>query len=576
MSLDFLRPVLIGAILLSGLLLLIAWEQEHAIPPQTAPAGQQTAQTPAAQGAPALPSPQAADARAASAPQDTAADGPATTGLELQRTADAPGPAAPDERQQPQDDGRYYSFSTDTLLLRLNLDGGGIDRAELPPFPLELETPETPVRLLDRLGPYEYYTRQGYQTPDGRLVRLRFEPLADGTDPDGSRQLQLRHTEPGAFVLTRSLTIAPGDFLVRIRDSIRNLGGAPLTLHPFAATYHNGETPPSGLLLAAPSYTGGAYLSSDQSYEKHDFGDMEDDPLRQSVRGGWVALVQHYFVSAWVPDPQAEHLYQLRHSRPLDLHVLGVASPPLTLPPGAESAHETSLWIGPKDQERLAQIARRLDLTVDYGWLWWIGQPIYVLISWIHDLVGNWGLAIILFTLLLKIAIYPLSAAGFRSMAKMRLLAPEMERLKARFGEDRQRMAQETMALYKREGVNPLGGCLPLLIPMPIFLALYWVLLESVELRQAPFFLWVQDLSAHDPYFVLPVLMGGSMWLTQKMSPTPPNMDPIMARVMQFMPLIFTVFLLAFPAGLVLYWLVNNVLSVAQQWWIQRSIARSR
>ncbi len=289
--------------------------------------------------------------------------------------------------------------------------------------------------------------------------------------------------------------------------------------------------------------------------------------------GGYVAMVQHYFVSAWIPNGDGQFSYQMRKLAGQDIYFLGFTTPILSVAPGTIGEIGARYYAGPKDQYRLEKIAEGLNLTVDYGFLWWLAQPLFYLLTLIHGVFNNWGVAIILLTVIVKSLLFPLSAASFRSMAKMRKLQPEMARLKERHGDDKQQFSQAMMELYKKEGANPLGGCFPMLLQMPVFLALYWTLMESVELRQAPFMLWIHDLSVMDPYFVLPILMGTSMFLTQMMQPEPP--DPTQAKVMKMMPIMFTFFFLWFPSGLVLYWLVNNLLSVLQQWFVNRQIEKA-
>jgi YidC/Oxa1 family membrane protein insertase len=273
---------------------------------------------------------------------------------------------------------------------------------------------------------------------------------------------------------------------------------------------------------------------------------VDDAPFEATVEGGWVALMQHYFLGAWVGDPDRSHRFYGRQGRD-GLYRFGYTGPSVEIAPGSEAELSAQLYLGPKDQNRLAEVAENLKYTVDYGFLWWIAEPQFQVLSIFHALVGNWGLAIILLTLAVKLLLYPLSAAGYRSMANMRRVAPEMKRLQERHADDRQKLSQEMMALYQREKINPLGGCFPILIQMPVFLALYWVLFESVELRHAPFLLWIRDLAAMDPWFVLPVLMGGSMYLQQLFSPPPP--DPTQARILKIMPFAFTFLFLFFPSG---------------------------
>jgi len=308
-------------------------------------------------------------------------------------------------------------------------------------------------------------------------------------------------------------------------------------------------------------------------YTKVKFDDLEDQPYRASVEGGYMAMVQHYFLSAWIPEESQKNTYHARKLPGQDIYLLGFTSPLWRVEPGQQYVEKAAFYVGPKDQYRLEKITPGLNLTVDYGFLWWLAQPLFGLLTFIHGLVHNWGISIILLTMIVKALLYPLSAASFKSMAKMRRLQPEMTRLKERYGDDRQQFSQAMMELYKKEGANPLGGCLPILLQMPVFLALYWTLMESVELRQSPFFLWIHDLSDMDPYFVLPILMGISMFITQMLQPEPP--DPVQAKVFKLMPIMFTFFFLWFPSGLVLYWLVNNILSILQQWYVTRQLEKS-
>ena len=333
--------------------------------------------------------------------------------------------------------------------------------------------------------------------------------------------------------------------------------------------------------MGMQAFLGFALPTLDDRYRKVAFSDFETeadarelnaDLKDKGITGGYLALLQHYFTTAWIPDPDIDHLYTFRTNQ--QGHFIGsIISPNLTVASGEIITTEATLYVGPKDQNVLEQLSPGLELVVDYGWLWFIAQPLFWLLKFIQTYVTNWGFAIILVTVLVKGAFFQLSAAAYKSMAKMRKFTPEITRLRELYGDDRQRMSKEMMDLYKREKINPLGGCLPIVVQMPVFIALYWVLLESVELRQAPFIFWIADLSAKDPYFILPLLMGVSMFIQTSLNPTPP--DPMQAKIMKYMPVAFTFFFLWFPAGLVLYWVVNNVLSIAQQWVITRSIERA-
>jgi YidC/Oxa1 family membrane protein insertase len=359
-----------------------------------------------------------------------------------------------------------------------------------------------------------------------------------------------------------------GSYLVQVTQEVRNRTGADLTVRGYTQFQRTELHDPNEARFVY-TYTGGAYYSPADKYKKIAFDDMRKERLNKAVTDGWIAMMQHYFVSAWVPPrAQADTFYTnvLADSR----YIIGKYSPAASLAPGASHSFEDGLYIGPKIPETLAPIAPGLDLTVDYGMLAIIAQPIHWLLSKIHSVVGNWGWSIIILTILIKAVFYPLSETSYKSMAHMRQVTPRIQALKDRYGDDKERLNQAMMELYKKEKINPLGGCLPIVIQIPVFIALYWVLLESVELRQAPFALWIQNLTAPDPYFVLPLLMGVSMFIQQKLNPQPP--DPIQAKVMMALPFVFTVFFAFFPAGLVLYWTVNNILSIAQQWHITRKI----
>ena len=337
------------------------------------------------------------------------------------------------------------------------------------------------------------------------------------------------------------------------------------------------QTGKIGFLGRLPSYIGGAIYTPEEKYDKIKFAHMRDGNLSQRTSTGWVAMLQHYFVAAFLlPEASDYEFYSsvTDHNREPRYHLGFKHLQPSVVAAGYLGSVGTRLYVGPKEQQRLTTADQKLELTVDYGWLTPLSSPLFWLMTYINKFFHNWGVSILLLTLLVKLAFYPLSAASYKSMARMKNLAPRMKTLKERYGDDKQKFQQEMMAIYKKEKVNPLGGCLPIVIQIPVFIALYWVLLESVELRQAPFALWLQDLSIPDPYFVLPILMGASMFGQQLLNPTPP--DPMQAKIMMALPVVFTVFFLWFPAGLVLYWLANNVLSIAQQWHITRKIASAK
>jgi YidC/Oxa1 family membrane protein insertase len=319
-------------------------------------------------------------------------------------------------------------------------------------------------------------------------------------------------------------------------------------------------------------FLGVAVTQPDDRFTKFTFDDLAEEPFKAQLPGGWIAMIQHYFLSAWIPKPDQSYNYSARVTS-TGFNIAGFTGPPLVLDPGKSGELGADFYAGPKDQYRLKEISPYLDLSVDYGFLWWIAQPLFWLLTKIHALVGNWGVAIILLTVMIKAAFFKLSAASYRSMANMRRVQPKLVALREEFADDKQKQSQAMMELYKKEKINPMGGCLPILVQMPVFIGLYWMLMESVELRQAPFILWIKDLSVMDPYFVLPLIMGASMYFMQKLNPPPP--DPMQAKIMQWMPVMFTFFFLWFPAGLVLYWVVNNLLSMAQQYVITRQIEKA-
>ncbi len=318
-----------------------------------------------------------------------------------------------------------------------------------------------------------------------------------------------------------------------------------------------------------PTYVGGVVFNDEIKYEKLDFDEIAEQTFKTDMKGGWIAMIQHYFLSAWVPDQNQSNYTYTSHPTS-NRYIIGMRSPAVTAAVDAPAQFKSQLVVGPKLQDRLEKIAPGLELTVDYGILTILAKPLFWLLKFYHTMFDNWGWAIIFLTITVKLIFYKLSEAGYRSMARMRKIGPRMQTLKERFGDDRQRMSSEMMKMYKEEKINPLGGCFPILIQIPVFIALYWVLLESVEMRNAPFALWIQNLSEQDPYFILPVLMGATMFIQQKLNPAP--VDPVQQKIFQFMPLVFTVFFLFFPSGLVLYWVVNNTLSIAQQWVITKRI----
>lgn len=433
-----------------------------------------------------------------------------------------------------------------------------------------------PFTLLTRTQNNTYVAKSGLvgiNATDTREGRPQFVVARDRVDvTTGIEQLDLVTRSDGVLI-TKRFTFTPGSYQIGVEYLIDNPTESQWSAVFYGQINRDSHKPLVNATGVQP-YLGGALRTVEKNYRKVTFGDMQDGKLEESISGGWVAMLQHYFIGAWIPDQNATNHFSLRKISGQDLYVMGYTSDPIVVPAGQRGNYQTSFYAGPKDQDILAELAEYLDLTIDYGFLWLLAKPIFTLMQLIHNVVGNWGWSIILLTVVIKLALYPLSAASLRSMAKMRKLQPEMARLKELYGDDRQKMSGELMGLYKKHKVNPAGGCLPVLLQMPVFIALYWVLLESVEIRHSSFIFWLTDLSAKDPYFVLPLIMGASMYFMQRLQPMPP--DPMQAKIMKIMPVAFTFFFMLFPAGLVLYWTTNNLLSMAQQIIVNRQIESSK
>ena len=570
------RALVITGIAIVSYLMIQAWQQDYANPTQPA-AVEEVAQT--AQGNDDgldLPEPQAetADSGIPSAPAE-----------------EAQAPASESSEQSTRQE--RIRVSTDVLRVEIDPKGGDIVRLALPEFPRHAETPDQPFVLLEQDANRTYVAQSGLigkNGTDSSAGRPLWSTAEQSYQLDeGSQELNVDLTlrQDNGAELVKRFTFERGSYLVRVSHIVRNQGNSEWSGALYGQIKRDGSDDP-GLanhgFIPMPTYLGAAYWDSEKPYNKLDFDDMADQPLNLTVEGGWLAMVQHYFVSAWVPDAQQRNQYSSVHLEKRGQYLLRFVSPTVKVAPGEEKVLYAEFYAGPKQQDKLEAISPGLNMTVDYGWLWFISQPIFALLVFLQsgevsvfgmdiDIgagVGNWGVAIILLTFIIKAIFFKLSATSYRSMAKMRKVAPEMQRIKEQNKNDRQKAQMETMKLFQREKINPLGGCLPMLVQMPVFIALYYVLLESVELRQAPFFLWINDLSVMDPYFVLPILMGASMFLQTRLNPTPA--DPMQAQVMKWMPVVFSVFMLWFPAGLVLYWLTNNLLSIAQQWAITRKI----
>lgn len=472
---------------------------------------------------------------------------------------------------------RLVTVTSDVLDVTIDTLGGDIVRVALPRHLVSQEPGADSFVMLNRTQSQTYIAqsgligRNGTDTAAGRprfsVAKAHYELL------DGEAEIVVDlHLKQDDATLTKRFIFKRNNYLVDVVYLVENHSSEVWQAHLFGQIQRDSHNPNINNTMAPNAYLGAALTTDDDNYKKFDFSDMDEGAFKTEKVGGWVAMVQHYFISAWIPNQSVKNNYRLRKLGSKDLYTMGFTSTAVDIAAGDSGELRAAFYVGPKDQYLLEEISPHLDATIDYGWLWWVAQPLFYGLTMFHGLLGNWGWAIIFLTFVVKLLFFPLSAASYRSMARMRKLQPEMARLKELYGDDRQKMSQEMMAFYKKEKVNPMGGCLPMLIQMPVFIALYWVLNESVELRHAPFILWLTDLSQKDPYYVLPVLNGISMYVLQTLQPAPP--DPMQAKVMRLMPVAFSFFFMFFPAGLVLYWTVNSILSIAQQWTITRKIIR--
>ncbi|WP_286240647.1 membrane protein insertase YidC [Neptuniibacter halophilus] len=542
---DVQRIILIGALCLISYMLVLQWNQDYGQQPE---AQQATTSISAYEASPAgsdLPS-----------AQQTAQAG------------DVPGTAEQAAKQA-----QLINVKTDVLDIIIDTKGGDIIQVALPEYKASLGS-ELPFILLEQTTNRTYVSQSGLVGKNGPDASTEGRPTYQVEKSEyllGDQEqlvVDLNYTDKQGVQITKRYTLSKGSYDLKLEFIVNNQSEQSWAANLFGQIKRDrSEDPTSSTDMGMQSYLGPVFSTSENTYQKYDFDDVDEKQFKASSQDGWVAMSQHYFLSAWIPAPGAEYKYQ---SRKLNgNYIVGFLSPDFTVSPGESKTVSANFYAGPKDQEQMELAQEDLKLTVDYGWLWWIASPLYMLLKWIHNLVGNWGLAIIGITILVKAALFHLNAKAFRSMAKMRKFGPEMQRLKELYGDDRQKMSQEMMKLYQKEKINPLGGCLPIVAQMPIFIALYWVLMESVELRHAEF-LYLADLSVKDPYFILPIIMGVSMFIQQMLNPTPP--DPMQAKIMKMLPIMFTFFFLWFPAGLTLYWVVNNILSIAQQYVINKQI----
>lgn len=484
-----------------------------------------------------------------------------------------PAPAETGALQQ----GARAVVKTDVLTAVIDANGGDIRSLTLTKYRQD-EAPEQPLQLLEERPGRVYLAQNGFigeGLPNHKTV---FE-LASGEHvlKDGQDQLRLSmQARVNGVEVVKTYVFQRGSYVIDVHYTLRNGGSSAVQGYPYYQLVRHGEAP-EGESAFIQTYTGPAIYNAAGKFQKVSFDDIakgKQDYVKEA-QDGWIGMVQHHFVSVWMTvDPADTAKREFRTESLGDgEYRTSLIMQGFSMAPGEGHSGAMRLYAGPQELEKIKALAPGLELVVDYGWLTVLAYPLFLLLNWLENLVHNWGVAIILLTVLIKMLFYPLSAASYKSMAQMRKMAPRLQQLKERYGDDRQKMHEAMMKIYQEEKINPLGGCLPMIVQIPVFIALYWVLLGAVELRQAPFALWITDLSARDPYYILPLVMAGTMFIQQKLSPTPP--DPVQAKVMMFMPIIFSVFFFFFPAGLVLYWLVNNVLSILQQWRINHVIERA-
>lgn len=469
--------------------------------------------------------------------------------------------------------GERIHVKTDLVVAEIDTVGGDLRHLELLKHRDSADINKDFVLLDDEKQPAVYVAQSGLIGNDLPNHKSTFHADADNyVLQQGQDKVEVRlHWENGQGVTVDKIyTFRRDSYVADLKYEIHNGGSTALDPTVYYQIVHDSESARASKMM--PTFAGAAYFTEADKYKKVKFDDMKKTNLSKNAADGWIGMVQHYFVSAWIPQQGFAREYYTKQLSD-KVFSMGTKGDLGTIQPGASATVDAKFYSGPQVQSRLEAAAPGLRYVVDYGWLTVIATPLFWVLSMIQKIVQNWGVAIILLTVLIKLAFYPLSAKSYKSMAQMRELAPRLQRMKEQFGDDRQKMHQAMMELYKTEKVNPMGGCLPILVQIPVFISLYWVLLGSIEMRHAPFVLWIHDLSAADPYYVLPVLMGISMIIQTRLNPTPP--DPIQAKVMMIMPLMFSVFFFFFPAGLVLYWLVNNVLSIAQQWNINRTIGQA-
>jgi len=547
--LDYVRITLYALLILLCFLLYQAWDKDH--PTLSSPAITQTTS------------------------QQTGHFVPATVNANTQPVTGVVPPIQPSIAVPTK--GQIVNITTNLLDVSIDTRGGDIVQVGLLKYPGSLNSKQ-PIVLLNDEPKTQYIAESGLlskQGPDTSQEQALYH--VDQTAyklSDGQNELivKLDWQNKDGLKITKLFTFTRDSYEIKAGYDVDNQSNLPWEGNFYTQLSRTNSPPPNhGGFINLATYFGAAISSPKTPFTKINFKDMEKSDLSQTVQDGWAAMIQHYFISAWIPPKSAVSNYYTKVT-PTGLYTVGLIGQALTVAPGAKTSTEAKLYVGPAVADLLEKAAPSLKLTIDYGWFWFISGIIFWMMQKIYDVVGNWGWSIVLVTVIIKLLFYKLSAKSFRSMAAMKKLQPKIAMLKERYGDDKQKLTQATLELYRQEKVNPMSGCLPILIQIPVFIALYWVLVESVQLRQAPFIFWIHDLSQQDPYYVLPVLMGISMFIQQRLNPPPP--DPLQAKVMMFMPVVFTALFMNFPAGLMLYWFVNNTLSFLQQWYVMHRLEK--
>lgn len=550
--LDYIRIALYTLLVALGFLLYQAWEQAHPVASVEAPVAQ-TEAMPAGRYVPQTVAGQPSQPAASTGVANPTVTAPAIT------AASAPA--------------QLITVATDLFEINIDTRGGDILAVKLIDYPEALDS-KTPFVLLNDDAKSRYIaesgllSKQGPDTSKGQALYTSPQMAYTLSPGENTVKATLHWQNAEGLKVTKIFTLTRGSYEIKVGYEIENASTQPWEGSLYTQLARVDAPPPSqGGLVNLATFFGAAISTPQKPFEKIAFSDMKEKNLNQEVKGGWTAMIQHYFISAWVPPKDSTSTYYSRVT-PNGLYTIGMIGKPMVVAPGAKAVTEAKLYAGPAIADLLEKTAPGLKLTIDYGWFWFISDIIFWMMQHIYNVVGNWGWSIVLVTIIIKLLFYQLSAKSYRSMSGLKRLQPKIEMLKERFGDDKQKLTQATLELYKQEKVNPMSGCLPILIQIPVFIALYWVLVESVQMRQAPWIFWIHDLSTQDPYYVLPVLMGISMFIQQRLNPPPP--DPLQAKIMMLMPVVFTVLFANFPAGLMLYWFVNNTLSFMQQWYIMK------